>query len=467
MKHHSTRLFVVLLFFIGVVASIALPENVPLRFSIGPITIDQIINPITVDLNSLGIPFKKEFKTQLGLDLSGGTQVMLEADMSATSETDRVAALEAAKSIIERRVNFLGVAEPVVQTSVSQDNYRIIVELPGITNVSQAVAVIGTTAQLEFREFTNQEIATDPAQLQFLAFASPSALLAGSKETGLTGKDLKRAQVVFSTTDGTPQVSIEFTEEGATKFEALTRALIGKPLPMFLDGFLISSPYVDQEIIGGSAYISGQFDQETARSLAVQLNAGALPVPVRVVEQRVIEASLGQASVSQSLRAGALGIGFVALFMVVKYGYLGVLSVLGLLCYGILSIALYRIIPITLTLPGIAGFILSIGMAVDSNILIFERFKEEKRLGKPWKIAIEQAFGKAWDSIRDANITTIITCLILFNPLNWQFLPTSGLVRGFAVTLFLGVIISLFTGLVVTRTFVRVLYRERTPKKQP
>lgn len=456
MKYNPKRVFIALLFFLGVVTSIALPENFRLNFSLGPLKIDHTINPLTIDLTKLNIPFRKEFKTQLGLDLYGGTQIMLEADMSNTDVQDRVNALESAKNVMDRRVNFLGVAEPIVQTSIAQDHYRIIIELPGITDVDQAIAVIGTTAQLEFREFTDEAFASGSA--------TPSSLLAITKPSGLNGKDLKRANIVYSTTDGKPQVGIEFTPEGGKKFEELTRKLIGKELAIFLDDMLVSYPTISQEIIGGSAVITGQFTPEEAKALSVQLNAGALPVPVSVVEQRVIEASLGKTSIEKSIRAGLIGLLFVALFMIAKYGWLGVISVAALISYGLISLSVYRFIPITLTLPGIAGFILSVGMAVDSNILIFERFREEKRLGKPWNIAIEQAFGKAWDSIRDANVTTIITCLILFNPMNWQFLPTSGLVRGFAITLFLGVLISLFTGLVVTRTFIRVLYKENEVK---
>lgn len=456
MKHNSKRVFLALLFFLGIVTSIALPENWRIQFSLGPLNVDHTINPLTIDLTRLNIPFKKEFTTHLGLDLSGGTQVMLEADMNNTEEQDKANALESAKNVIERRVNFLGVAEPVVQTSIAQDSYRIIVELPGITDVNQAVSVIGKTAQLEFREFKQDAFATDSA--------TPSSLLEITTPTGLTGSDLKRSQVVSDPTNGKPVVSIEFTEEGGKKFQEITKRLVGQMLPMFIDGELIGNPpTVSEEISGGRAVINGEFTIDQAKQLAVQLNAGALPVNISVVQQRVIEASLGQESIQKSIQAGLLGLLFVALFMIATYRWLGVLSVLALMSYGLITLALYRIIPVTLTLPGIAGFILSIGMAVDSNILIFERFKEEKRLGKPWYIAIEQAFGKAWDSIRDANITTIITCLILFNPLNWQFLPTSGLVRGFALTLFLGVIISLFTGLIVTRTFIRVLYKEKEP----
>jgi preprotein translocase subunit SecD len=461
MKHQSKRLFVALLFFIGALISISLPENYPLKFSIGSFHIDRMINPVSIDLNIFGLKIHKQFTTQLGLDLSGGTHVTLEAQMDAIEESDRQNALESAKSVIERRVNFLGVSEPLVQTSIANKSYRIIVELPGITQTDRAMAVIGQTAQLEFREFTDERLATDSSYVQFAAFASPSALLAGSKETGLTGKDLKRALLQYSTENGEPIVAVQFTQDGGKKFAELTKRLVGKPLPIFLDGFLISNPIVNQEITNGEGVIQGGFSTEQAKFLVNQLNAGALPVPIKVVEQRVVEASLGKDSVDKSVRAGVIGLLFVAGFMIALYGGLGIISVFGLLTYGLITFALYRAIPITLTLPGITGFILSMGMAVDSNILIFDRYKEEKRAGKPWRIAMEQAFGKAWDSIRDANITTLITCLILFNPLNWQFLPTSGLVRGFAITLFLGVLVSLFTGLFVTRTFIRVLYREK------
>lgn len=452
MRYQSRRLFLALLLLLVVVLALCIPDRLPIKFQLGSLKVDTTLTPLTIDLTRFNIPFRKTFSTQYGLDLSGGTHVTLEADMSKTDAADRLSALNSSQTVIERRVNFLGVSEPVVQTSVSQDHYRINVELPGITNVDQAVAIIGQTAQLEFREF-DDKIATGTA--------TPSSIFAMTRATGLTGKDLKRASVVFSTTDGQPQVGVEFTPEGATKFEDLTKRLIGKPLPIFLDELLVSNPVVNQEISGGSGVITGSFTTDEAKSLALQLNAGALPVSIRVVEQRVIEASLGQDSVVKSVRAGVIGLILVAFFMIAQYGKLGLISVFALLSYGLINFAVYRLIPVTLTLPGIAGFILSMGMAVDSNILIFERFKEEKLTGKPWKIAMEFAFGKAWDSIRDANVTTILTSLILFNPLSWQFLPSSGLVRGFALTLLVGVVVSLFTGLVLTRTFIRVLYREK------
>jgi preprotein translocase subunit SecD len=436
-----------------ILAVIDIPENFRLKFGIGPLTVDRVINPPTLDVTIGRTRIFKSFRTRTGLDLSGGTHLVMQADMEGIVAADRATALESARQVIERRVNFLGVGESVIQSAVSKDSYRLIVELPGITNAEAAVGLIGQTAKLEFREFTEQALATTSA--------TPEQLLAFTVPVGLTGADLARASLVFSPQTGEPQVGIEFTADGAKKFGDITTRLVGKPLAIFLDDFLLSAPRVDTAITGGSGVITGTFTQNDAKLLAAQLNAGALPVPVRAVENRTVGATLGAAVVQKSVRAGAAGLVIVALFMVAQYGILGVLAVAALVLYGLATLALFRIIPVTLTLPGIAGFLLSIGMAVDSNILIFERYKEEKRAGVPWKIAMEHGFGKAWDSIRDANVTTMLTCIILFNPGNWQFLPSSGLVRGFALTLFLGVLIGLFTGIVVTRTFIRVLYREK------
>lgn len=397
--------------------------------------------------------FKKEFTTKLGLDLSGGTHLVLDANMKDIQAADRGWALESAKQVIERRINFFGVTEPVVQTATSPNIYRIIVELPGISDVNQAIALIGATAQLDFREFTDTNASIS-------ATTTYADLLAMTKPVGVTGKDLTRAQVTFDSTTGAPQVAISFTSGGAKKFADVTRRLVGKPLAIFLDNIPITSPVVKQEITDGQAVINGQFTQNEAKALALQLNAGALPVPVKVVQKETVGATLGASSVAKSTTAGVVGLSIVALFMIAQYGWLGLFADIALIVYGLLTFAILRWIPITLTLPGIAGFILSMGMAVDSNILIFERFKEEKRAGRPWRAAMELGFGKAWDSIRDANFTTLITCAILYNPGNWLFLPSSGMVRGFAVTLFIGVLASLFTGIVVTRTFIRVLYRE-------
>ena len=454
MPTKPTKIFFFLLLLTSVLIILDLPENYTLNFHIGPIVVNKRINPPTIRFNFFGFGLQKTFVTHLGLDLSGGTQLTLSADMKDIAPSDRANALDSAKQVIERRVNFFGVSEPIVQSSRANNDYRIIVELPGISDVEKAVDTIGQTANLDFRELSN------PKELE----STTSALISlqNTKSVGITGKDLKRASLNFSSQTGEAQVALEFTPEGATKFDEVTKRLIGKPLAIFLDEFPISAPVVNSEVSGGSAVISGNFSSDTAKTLALQLNAGALPVPVTVIEKRTIGATLGQESVIKSLRAGAIGLALVALFMIAKYGRLGILADMALFLYGLISFALVRFIPITLTLPGIAGFILSIGMAVDSNILIFERYKEELRKGKPWNIAMELGFNKAWDSIRDANFTTIITCIILFNPADWYLLPSSGLVRGFALTLFIGVLTSLFTGIVVTRTLIRVFYKEKT-----
>lgn len=432
---------------------IDLPENYRVRFTLLGKTVDRVINPPTLQI----FGWRKPIKTSLGLDLAGGSHVVLEADMKDIAQADRSTALESAKEVIERRVNFFGVSEPVVQTAVSENAYRIIVEMPGITDVDQAIALIGQTALLDFREFSN------PADATAGAFVIP--MITNTKPAGLTGKDLSRASLTFSQQTGSPEVALEFTKDGAKKFGEITTRLVGKPLAIFLDDIPLTAPNVQTPITDGKAVITGSFSQEEAKTLALQLNAGALPVPVRPVEQRSVGATLGAESVRKSILAGGIGLGLVALFMVLQYGWLGVLADAALVLYGLLSFGIFRLFGITLTLPGIAGFLLSIGMAVDSNILIFERYKEELRMGKPWAIAIEQAFGKAWDSIRDANFTTIITSLILYNPANWGFLPSSGLVRGFAATLLIGVVVSLFTGIVATRTYIRVFYTGKGMKQ--
>lgn len=453
-------IWLVLLFISFVI--IDLPENYRVTFTVFGKKIDRVIHPPTFRFAAFGLNIEKQFVTKLGLDLAGGSHVVLEADMSEVKTADRNGALESAKEVIERRVNFFGISEPVVQTSISENAYRIIVELPGVSDVSEAVSLIGQTARLDFREFTS--LASPSANLDGSvatgsAFIIPS--LTNTKSVGITGKDLKRAGISFSTNTGEPEVAIEFTSEGSKKFADTTTRLIGKQLAIFLDEFPITAPVVQAAITDGQAVITGSFTRDAAKALSLQLNAGALPVSVSVVEQRTVEATLGKESIVKSIRGGLVGLCVVALFMVLQYGRLGMIANLALLLYGVLSLGIFRLFGVTLTLPGIAGFILSIGMAVDSNILIFERFKEEKRAGKPWHIAMEQAFGKAWDSIRDANVTTIATSLILYNPANWNMLPSSGLVRGFAATLLIGVVLSLFTGIIATRTFIRVLYKEK------
>ncbi|PIU03951.1 protein translocase subunit SecD [Candidatus Shapirobacteria bacterium CG08_land_8_20_14_0_20_39_18] len=440
-------LFWLILFITLISVVIDLPKNLPVKFSVGKIKVDTTISGSNIDFSLGSMQIKRELEIKQGLDLSGGTHLVFQADMNGVAENDRQSAIEAVRNNIERRVNFFGISEPTVQTSKVNNEYRLIVELPGVKDVNQAIDLIGQTAQLMFYEQKE---------------ASPAA---GFIPTDLTGKDLKSSIVKFDQNSGQPIVGLEFSADGAKKFADITTRNVKKIVAIYLDQAPISMPTVDEAITSGQAVIRGNFTLETAKQLSTLLNAGALPVPIKIIEQRNVGATLGQESVQKSVRAGMVGLLMVAGFMWAYYGKLGFLADLALIIYGLITLALYKLIPVTLTLPGIAGFILSIGMAVDSNILIFERMKEETRAGCHWKRAMELGFGRAWDSIRDANICTLITCFILFNPFNWNFLNVSGMIRGFALTLGLGIFISLFTGIVVTRTLLRVLYHGKEDLK--
>lgn len=414
--------------------------TIPLGIPKGSISI--LGKTITTDL-----PFKR------GLDIQGGMQVVLEADMSEVPQADREAALESAKSVILRRVDLYGISEPVVQTAQVGDSYRIIVELPGVEDPQQALSLVGQTAQLQFMLVKYPEVPAD-------GVASDSAALYPTVEdVGLSGVDLERASLSFNPQTREPEVALQFNSQGAETFATVTTDHTGETLGIFLDGSPLMLPTISTPILTGQAVITGQFTAEEAKQLAIQLNAGALPTPIQVIEQRTIGASLGQEAVSKSVLAGLVGLGFVLVFMVLLYGWQGVIADMALVVYAILTLAIYKLGGITLSLPGIAGLLLSIGMAVDANILIFERMKEEWRRGKPHAIAMELGFGRAWDSIKDANVATILTAMVLINPLNFSFLNSSGLVRGFGVTLLIGVVLGLFTGVLVTRTFVRLFLK--------
>ncbi len=401
----------------------------------------------------IDLPLPINFPLKLGLDLQGGTQLVLQTQMDKIEKADRDSALESAKEVIERRVNLFGISEALVQTSKIGDERRILVELPGLKDASAAADLVGKTAQLDFREM----IGTPSAE----ATQSAEAMLGQFKSTGLTGADLKRAQVTFGggVAQAGPQVAIEFSADGAKKFADITKRNVNKPLAMFLDEVPISwpPPIVQQEILGGNAVITGQFSTDEAKNLAVQLNAGALPVPIKILEQRHIGPTLGEESVNKSLIAGIIGLGIVAIYMGVYYGLLGLVADLALIIYTILVLAIFKtglflLPPVTLTLAGIAGFILSIGMAVDANILIFERMKEEKRWGKSETTALELGFKRAWTSIWASNVSSLITASILY------YFGTS-IVRGFAITLSIGVLVSMFSAIVVTRTFLKLIIR--------
>jgi len=433
---------------------IDLPK-IPVKFSYGPIKINSSIGGYQINL--FNGQFARDLQIKKGLDISGGIRVTLRADVNSSPKDRRQEALDSVKNVLERRVNLFGVSEPNVQTSKSGDEYRVVVELPGVYDTARALDLIGQTAKLEFKEYNPQ--ATLSAQTKDF---NPEDFY---KTLGITGQDLRSAAVDFDDSTGSPQVAFELTPEGGKKFEEVTTRLSKKTndqekiLAIFLDDVPISTPRV-QSVISDKGVINGNFTVEGARDLATKLNAGALPVPIKVIAQENIGATLGQDSVNKSVFAGVVGLVLVAFFMVGLYGRFGAIADVALIIYGLLTLAFYKLVPVVLTLPGIAGFLLSIGMAVDGNILIFERIKEERRAGKPLRAAMELGFGRAWHSIRDANVATLITCFILFNPLNWSLLNTSGLVRGFALTLALGVVISLFTGIVVSRTLIRVFYKE-------
>jgi preprotein translocase subunit SecD len=397
-------------------------------------------------------PLKKNLDLRYGLDLAGGASLIFDIDTSKTNKESLPQALESLKGNIERRVNLFGVSEANIQISTQMGQNRMAVDLPGIEDVNQAINLIGKTAQLTFKG----EVDIAPE-----ATATATVYDVFKEDTGLTGAHLIRSQVKLNPNNGTPEVSLEFNQEGAKLFEKATEKFINKRLAIFLDDVPVSAPVVNGVINDGNAVISGNFDNKTSKTLSAQLNAGALPLPINLIRQDQIGATLGKDSIQKGVVAGLVGLGLVCLFMIGNYGYLGLIADVGLIIYGLITLSLYRLIPVTLTFPGIVGFILSIGMAVDSNILVFERMREETRKGKDWNVAMELGFGRAWDSIKDANACTIITGFILFNPLNWSFLNTSGMVRGFAITLILGIFIGIFTGVFVTRNLLRVLAKKK------
>lgn len=396
--------------------------------------------------------FGKDLDLKYGLDLAGGSSLSFNVDTSKIPTENLTQALDSLKGNIERRINLFGVSETTVKINKQQDQYRLQVELPGVENINDAINLLGTTAQLSFKG--EVEIAPE-------ATASATIYDLFSKDTGINGSHLRRSSVEINPNNSKPEVSLEFNEEGTKLFSQATKDLLNKRIAIFIDDYPITAPTVQTVITDGKASISGNFDSKSAKELSAQLNAGALPLPISIIQQSQVGATLGQDSLNKGILAGVVGLVLVSLFMIANYGKLGLIADIGLIIYGLITLSLYRLIPITLTFPGIVGFILSIGMAVDSNILIFERVKEEGRKGKDWNMALETAFGRAWDSIKDANACTIITGFILFNPFNWSFLSTSGMIRGFAITLILGIFVGIFTGVFVTRNLLRVFAKEK------
>ena len=396
-----------------------------------------------------------------GLDLEGGIKIVLKANMSKIQESQKKAALESARNIISKRIDLLGVSEPSITTSNVGGDYRIIVEIPGIDDVTSAVKLIGQTAQLKFRVIKKGEV-WDESKIQEFAY-NPDLW----EDTNVTGSDLKGVDVVFSSSkvvdSNKPEIRLLFTTEGRRKFSEVAKNNVNKPVALYLDQDIspLSMPIVNENLAKGltdDPVISGNFDVKTANALSMQIRAGALPIPVEILEQKTVSATLGADSVHRSIFAGLVGLILVLIFMVYSYGRFGIMADIALLIYGLIVFFVFKLIPVTLTLPGIAGFILSVGMAADANILIFERIKEEYLWGKPMGLAVKLGFERAWNSIKDSNISSILTSLVLF------YFGT-GFVRGFALTLFIGIVVSLFTSIFVTRTLVNLFYENPKDSK--
>lgn len=449
-KSSLVRRMIFIGFLTFLAAWLALPTSLPVRFKFGSWQLERVVQIPPLTFSLFGKQISNTTPIKLGLDLQGGMQVVLKAEMADIAPEDREDALLAAEEIIRRRVDLYGVNEPVIQTSRSGDEYRLIVELPGIDNPQEALDLVGRTAQLEFRLEGETPEQVDPAQPVFIINEQQF------HATLLTGKELSKANVQFDQNTGEPLIGLQFNDEGSQVFAQITTDNVGKRLGIFIDGMPVTLPQISGPIPNGQAVITGGFTLDQAKQLAIQLNAGALPVPITVLEQRTIGASLGESSIQRSVFAGLVGLGLVVFFMILNYGFHGLVAGLALTIYAVLTVALYKTMGVTLTLPGIAGLLLSVGMAVDANILIFERFKEEFRLGHAYRNALELGFGRAWASIKDANLATILTALVLINPLNLEWLARSGLVRGFGITLLIGVLLSLFTGVVVSRNLLRL-----------
>lgn len=377
---------------------------------------------------------------KLGLDLAGGAYLVYEIDLNQVAAEDHDSVVNGLRDVIEKRVNLFGVSEPRIYAEMIGGQRRLVAELAGIKDIDEAIRQIGETPLLDFREV--------------IATASGTEALADFAPTALTGRYVKTARLNLDNVTRQPIVEIEFNDEGAGIFEELTAANIGQPLAIFLDNDLIEMPTVQEKIPGGKAQISGGFTLETARQLVERFNAGALPAPITLIQQQTVDAELGVDSIAKSLKAGLIGTLAIMLFMILFYRGLGVFAAIALIIYSAFSLAIFKIAPVTMTLAGIAGFLLSIGMAVDANILVFERMKEELRRGLGRRAAMEEGFKRAWTSIRDSNVSTLISSFVLY-----YF--TSSFVRGFALTLFLGVLISMFSAITVTRTLLRVFIKDR------
>ncbi len=405
-----------------------------------------------------------KYPFKLGLDLAGGSHLVYEADVSSLKPEEVPDLMNVLRDVIERRINVFGVSEPIVQVERSSfvtenASERLVVELPGVTDVEMAVREIGKTPLLEFKLVTTTTVSpTTTAQIPVLDGTSSvptSQTQIAYLDTGLTGRYLERAELVFGQSgqgglSNEPTVSISFNQEGAILFEQITAGNVGRELAIFLDGEVMSAPRINEAIAGGKAIISGRFTPDEARELVRNLNFGALPVAITLVSTQTVGASLGNDILEKGMYAGLIGLSLVLIFMVLWYRLPGVVAGVGLAFYAVSVLALFKLIPVTITAAGLAGFILSLGMAVDANVLVFERMKEEFRAGKTSREAARVGFARAWTAIRDSNVTSLFSAIILF------WFGTS-LIKGFALVFGLGVLMSMLSALSVTRTLLMVL----------
>ncbi len=394
---------------------------------------------------------QSKYAFKLGLDLRSGSLIIYRADTSRLELEggDIQGAMDSLREVIEKRVNLFGVSEPIVQVEeggvLGGGEQRLIVELPGVTDLKEATDMIGVTPLLEFKLLNpaleglpEEELAKKTLGEAFVA-------------TPLTGRLLEKAQLVFDQTTREPQVLLKFNNEGEKLFAKLTKENVGKTLAIFLDGAPISVPVIRQEITGGTATISGGFTPTEARDLVRNLNYGALPVPIALASTQTVGASLGDEATTAGVRAGLWSFAIIGIFLVLWYRLPGLLATIALAIYVALNLAIFKLIPVTLTAAGIAAFILSLGMAVDANILIFERMKEELRKGRVLPDAIQEGFHRAWSSIRDSNTSSIITAMILY------YFASTPMIKGFALVFFIGVVTSMFTAITASRTLLKAL----------
>ena len=400
-----------------------------------------------------------KFPFKLGLDLSGGSHLVYRADVSQIATSQVADSMSSLRDVIERRINIFGVSEPSIQVQdggfSNQGEQRLIVDLPGVTDVSKAIAMIGETPVLDFR--TENPVKYAPQQAVVGKDGNVTVDPYASKyiKTDLTGRYLDKAILEFNQNTGEPVVALQFNAEGSALFEKITRENIGKSVAIFLDGSPISIPTVNEAITGGKAQISGNFKAQEAKTLVGRLNSGALPVNIELISTQTIGPSLGSQATAAGVKAALIGFLAIALFLIIWYRLPGLIATIALSMYVVIMLAIFKLLPVTLTAAGIAGFIISIGIAVDANVLIFERIKEELRGGSSVTDSMHNGFKCAWLSVRDSNISSIITAIILY----W-FGTT--LIKGFALVFLIGVLISMISAISITRLFLYTLNIKKT-----